>query len=272
MIDRRKVWLVLKRDVLENWKKRLNAVVGIYGVIMVVMFVQLLAVKGELMIDAGSAFESFSETMSGFIWAVLSVSMFVFASNIMRPMDTKEKRISFLMLPASRLEKYVARLVFVVFGSILSVICAVVAAELSRYLIMSVFGMSKEFYASLLPELFRVSESNMNVYGILEIDNMDVMIMKGIFWLFTFSTFILCGTIWYRNAFFKTLGLMVGVPIVLTMALFVVISVVDIRIEDLGTLDISYDGIAWAVNMFLLILTALFFMFSYMLFRKAQIC
>ena len=270
-MDSRKVWFVLKREVFENWKKHLNTVVGIYGVIMVVMFVQLLSAKGEAMLDAESAFEGFCETMSGLVSAVLSISMFVFASNIMKPMDTKEKRISFLMLPASRLEKYLARLVFVVFGSILSVICATLAAELSRYLIMSVFGMPKEFYASLLPELFRVSESNMNVYGILEIDSMDVMIMKGIFWLFAFSTFILCGTIWYRNAFFKTLGLMVGVPIVLTMLLFVVISASDIRLEDLWTMNISYDAITLAVNMFLLILTALFFMFSYMLFRRAQI-
>lgn len=51
-------------------------------------------------------------------------------------MITKEKRIAFLMLPATMIEKFVARFLIVTVGMAAAIIVAASLAEITRYLVL----------------------------------------------------------------------------------------------------------------------------------------
>ena len=62
------------------------------------------------------------------------------ASGIMENMNTQQNRISILMLPATSLEKFITRTVYVTLGFALPIIMALFLAEATRFLFLPIFN------------------------------------------------------------------------------------------------------------------------------------
>ena len=65
-------------------------------------------------------------------------------------MNSKEKRISYLLLPATMFEKFLSRFVIVTVFLSIQVFVALLALELSRYLLQPLFRLPAEFSQSML--------------------------------------------------------------------------------------------------------------------------
>lgn len=76
----------------------------------------------------------------GLVSAILFFYFTYSASLFLNNMTTKQKRIAFLSLPASRLEKYIARWVYAIPVWLLMVVSAFVVADLLRYAAQPLIG------------------------------------------------------------------------------------------------------------------------------------
>ena len=129
---------IMRRDLIENWKSNLYGLLGIFAACFFPMLGFLWS--AEHWTEEGYpevySFERFCGNMLGIIGMVVSVAMIYYASRIMKCMDNKEKRISYLLLPATKLEKFFSRALFVTVGTVLMILVALLALELTHYLLL----------------------------------------------------------------------------------------------------------------------------------------
>ena len=185
--------LVMKRDFMENWKTNLYRFSGPYAVILLVMLVCSAHMEN---------FREFSEIGFATYCCVLFFGSVYSASQIMETMDTQQKRISFLMLPATSLEKFVVRALYVTVGFVVMATLALFMAEATRFLFMPLFDLPECFHQSILSNVFDISLINSwsqtyvcrNVLGAL-----CVILFMG--WCHSF--FILGGCYWQKHPFWK---------------------------------------------------------------------
>ena len=267
--------LVMKRDFMENWKTNLYRFLGPYAGFLVVMLFCYMV-------------ECDYETFAAIVLSVFTLVLFFGgaynASYIMETMNTQQKRISFLMLPATSLEKFVCRALYVTLGFILMLVVSLLLAEATRYLFLPLFNLPEEFHQSVLPfvadKLTSVEVMKFTGTGAEESIRMGYLLVA-INWLGTLlghSFFILGGCYWQKHPFWKTLGVMILVTNLL--GLFSILLV-----QSLGDIDwniceewleahldwVSVEG----VLSFIIILQALLLAFnwwlSYRCFTRQQV-
>ena len=163
-------------------------------------------------------FSEFSDVIAGIFLCVLVIGSTFVASQIMEPMDSQQNRISYLMLPATSLEKFVVRSLLVTVGFIFMTTIALLLAEVTRFFFLPLFDLPETFQQSTLPYVFNalnfladpsyVTVSNTwpeeQTYNILLAQFCSLLYMA---WIHSF--FILGGCYWYKYPFWKTLGLLI---------------------------------------------------------------
>ena len=103
-----RVGLLVKRDVVENWKTFLFLTLALFLVFLFIMY-SCSWIPFEVM----SGYESFSLAVLNACTTVFTYySIFVF-SGIMVNMRMQGDRTNFLMLPASNMEKFLTRMLYV---------------------------------------------------------------------------------------------------------------------------------------------------------------
>ena len=130
--------LVMKRDFMENWKTNLFWFLGIFIAFLAVYLIEM-SLYNESWTEEYREVSRYVEQHSASFACIASFSLFIFASEMMRNMRTKENRFSYLMLPASMLEKFVSRALFVTVGTILMVFVASLLAEVVHWAFMPFF-------------------------------------------------------------------------------------------------------------------------------------
>ena len=99
-----RIAMVMKREIIENWKKNLYAFIGLYAAFALVVVGNMWGMS----MNAENAFASpdiffvryCTNILGAFIFICLLGSL-IYASGILDNMRNKEMRISFLMLPAT---------------------------------------------------------------------------------------------------------------------------------------------------------------------------
>ena len=81
---------LLKLDIAENWKNSLWGLLGIYAAFLIPML-------GWLWNPSAYSFHQFCNNMLGVVFLVTSFFFIFYASRIMICMNSKEKRISYLL-------------------------------------------------------------------------------------------------------------------------------------------------------------------------------
>lgn len=201
---------IMRRDLIENWKSNLYGLLGIFAACFFPMLGFLWS--AERWTEEGYpevySFERFCGNMLGIIGMVVSVAMIYYASRIMKCMDNKEKRISYLLLPATKLEKFFSRALFVTIGTVLMILVALLALELTHYLLLPVFDLPAVYSQPMLVEVFslRWAHASVDATGEPVYSWWLMQLLVWIFCLWNHSLFILGGSFWYKHPFLKTIG------------------------------------------------------------------
>ena len=217
-----RIAMVMKREIIENWKKNLYAFIGLYAAFALVVVGNMWGMS----MNAENAFASpdiffvryCTNILGAFIFICLLGSL-IYASGILDNMRNKEMRISFLMLPATMLEKYVARFLMATLGFIIAAIVGMLLAEVTRYILLPLFDLPDVFHSSALFKVFSMltidgEQAFRGSYAF----NMEYMPWLGeacgwSFLIWSHSLYVLGGSFWYKRAFLKTLGTLIVISI-----------------------------------------------------------
>ena len=259
--------LVMKRDFMENWKTNLYRFLGPYAAFLLVMSFSSMNMNN---------FNEFSDIVSGTFFSVLFFGGSFTASYALETMNTQQKRISFLMLPATSFEKFFARFLYVTLGFVVLSTIALLLAEVTRFLLIPLFDLPDTFKQSTLPGVWQtimnVRTFNFNGSGIME------SVVGWLFLIWIHSFFLLGGCRWYKNAFWKTLGL-----IILVNFFFIFVLVNLVELLDEGVMEeillwceanfswVTVTGIlSFAIVMFMLLIVLNWWL-SYRCFTRSQV-
>ena len=259
--------LVMKRDFMENWKTNLYRFLGPYAAFLLVMWFSSMNMTN---------FNEFSDIVSGTFFSVLFFGGSFTASHVLETMNTQQKRISFLMLPATSFEKFLARFLYVTLGFVVLSTIALLLAEVTRFLLLPLFDLPDTFKQSTLPGVWQaimnVRTFNFNGSGIME------SVVGWLFLIWIHSFFLLGGCRWYKNAFWKTLGL-----IILVNFFFIFVLVNLVELLDEGVMEeillwceanfswVTVTGIlSFAIVMFVLLILLNWWL-SYRCFTRSQV-
>lgn len=263
--------LVMKRDLMENWKTNLYRFLGPYAVLL---FAMLLGYLGAEDMDDFRGYSSIIFSMFGYLLLIGSAFS---ASQIMETMDTQQKRVSYLMLPATSLEKFVVRALYVTVGFVVMATLALFMAEATRFLFMPLFDLPECFHQSILSNVFDISLINSwsqtyvcrNVLGAL-----CVILFMG--WCHSF--FILGGCYWQKYPFWKTLGMILLVNHLIVMFTFFLVETIgdvdwSINAEWLEThMDsVTIEGVLTFLSILFALLLSLNWWLSYRCFTRSQV-
>ena len=259
--------LVMKRDFMENWKTNLYRFLGPYAAFLLVMGFSSMNMTN---------FNEFSDIVSATFFSVLFFGGSFTASYALETMNTQQKRISFLMLPATSFEKFLARFLYVTLGFVVLSTIALLLAEVTRFLLLPMFDLPDTFKQSTLPNVWQtimnVRTFNFNGSGIME------SVVGWLFLIWIHSFFLLGGCRWYKNAFWKTLGL-----IILVNFFFIFVLVNLVELLDEGVMEeillwceanfswVTVTGIlSFAIVMFMLLILLNWWL-SYRCFTRSQV-
>ena len=213
--------LVMKRDLMENWKANLYRFLGPYAVLLLAMLMGYMKIIQN--------FAEFSSAIAGVFSSILFIGSTFTAAHMMETMDTQQKCISYLMLPATSLEKFTSRALHVTVGFWVMTILALLLAEATRFLFLPLFDLPEAFHQSTLPgvlarlDIFANSSGTtmsntwpeQQRYSILLSQICSLLYMG---WMHSF--FILGGCHWQKHPFWKTLGILI-IAHILILAVFI---------------------------------------------------
>lgn len=201
---------VIKRDLVENWKTNLYRILTcyiIFGLIFIFMMYGMNHSSGN---SAEYFYERFCGNVTGIIYIALNLYMCYFASLILEPMRTKERRISYLMLPATLGEKFVSRALYVTIGTLIIFGCGLLMAELTRLLFVPILDISEEFGRFCLADVWhRILAENQEptFYGESDYSYTLLIMFFTVLITWSHSLYILGGSFFRKKAFIKTMGL-----------------------------------------------------------------
>lgn len=192
-----RIAMVMKREVMENWKMNLYRLAGVYAAFASPMLLNMLAV--DLDMDAQMAFQQYCTRMGrSFILITVFLSI-IFVTTILENMKTKEQRTAFLMLPATMIEKFVARFLMVTVGMAIAIVVSALLAEVTRYLVLPLYHLPDTFYQ---PVLCGMLSGEFNPFNIVGREWMPIW-MGAAFMLWGHSLYLLGGSLWYKSPFLK---------------------------------------------------------------------
>lgn len=272
---------IMRRDLIENWKSNLYGLLGIFAACFFPMLSFLWS--AERWTEEGYpevySFERFCGNMLGIIGMVVSVAMIYYASRIMKCMDNKEKRISYLLLPATKLEKFFSRALFVTVGTALMILVALLALELTHYLLLPLFDLPAVYSQPMLVEVFsmRWAHASVDATGEPVYSWWLMQLLVWIFCLWNHSLFILGGSFWYKHPFLKTIGACLAVTI-LGGILFANLAEGGFLVRFSDWMQEHYQDTPQTVNGLLTIISVVFLLFtvfnwwlSYRLFTRSEV-
>ncbi len=276
-----RVQYIMRRDLIENWKSNLYGLLGIFAACFFPMLGFLWS--AERWTEEGYpevySFERFCGNMLGIIGMVVSVAMIYYASRIMKCMDNKEKRISYLLLPATKLEKFFSRALFVTVGTALMILVALLALELTHYLLLPLFDLPAVYSQSMLVEVFsmRWAHASVDATGEPVYSWWLMQLLVWIFCLWNHSLFILGGSFWYKHPFLKTIGACLAVTI-LGGILFANLAEGGFLARFSDWMQEHYQDTPQTVNGLLTIISVVFLLFtvfnwwlSYRMFTRSEV-
>lgn len=194
---------VLKWNALMTKKEILTNTASMTFAFVVLAVVQVMSSRNESDMVVADNFNSFTS----FALFVFLIICSIGGCWIFNNMKTKEQRITFKMLPATDLEKFVARALYATIVWWLMAFVAFCLADLFRMLVSLIAGVS--ITGSAVPLFLSMIFANTNV-SINSLNTNDVAFATAIFvmahaWFFwVHSLYILGGTLFRRRQFVQT--------------------------------------------------------------------
>lgn len=131
-LDLNRLGMVIRWDVLNNWTYNLGIIAGLAICFSIANIIRLYKISGFIAAfhELDALTDSYKKSAYMFFGFISFMVIYVLASCIFRNMKTKLQRESFLMLPATNLEKYVARFLVVTVGGLVTLLGALVISDI----------------------------------------------------------------------------------------------------------------------------------------------
>lgn len=276
--DLHRLGMVLRWDLLTNWKSYFYSIAGLaIGIIMLSIPMLYNFPHSHYIVEGGDLSNYYEVRMTGFLAAIFILFFFISACNIFSNMKTKLQRESFMMLPANNLEKYAARFLMASVGSILMMLIATLIGDFVQFVFS--FFMTPGYHASIigssLSQIYKAAtNAGDNPISILAGQCKIEAALLGWSFLIMIYSFTLLGGTFFRKQ-----------PIILTavsgIIIFMIIGYCGSKLEEWGAFDfythLNYDNpstslcvaIFWSVVF--LALAAVSLWASYKLFTRMQV-
>lgn len=266
---------VMKRDMMENWKTNMYRLIACYsGAAMAFLFGMYGVLSGDKGETGEIQYESFCNTFHSILTFVTFFYLMVCATRIMEVMNTKNKRISYMMLPATNGEKFISRAIYVCITSMVIFFVGLFFAELTRLALLPLFDAPKEFSSFCLFDIISVSfydtiHINPEAYGTSSTFIPYLFLISNGLW--GHSIYILGGTYFRKHPFVKTWGICM-VAFIIFAYIFINLSreSIILSIEN-ETLWADTEVLLQILSIIFLALTVFNWTLSYHLFRNSQI-
>lgn len=265
--DLHRLGMVIRWDILTNWKRHLGAIAGLTIGISLYCVLKLFSMRFWIASpDVEQAAKQYQQNVCMFYAVIAFIAVYVLASCIFNNMKTKLQRESFLMLPAYNLEKFVARFLIMSIGGLVQLLAALIMADVIQ-LIFS-FIITPGFHTSItwpiLSHIFTVQ---------VQLSGNDWLKMTTLYAFLLFAhSFATIGGAFYRKK-----------PVLLTACTGILLFLIfgytgealnDLRIFD--SIDFSKGTIAyyWATTLtitFLLTVAGILYWASYKIFTRMQV-
>ena len=275
--DLHRFGMVLRWDLLTNWKSYFYSIAGLAIGIIMLSFSMLYSFPHSHFIVEGDLGNYYEGNMTVFLAAIVILFFFISPCNIFSNMKTKLQRENFMMLPANNLEKYAARFLMMSVGSILMMLIATLIADFVQFVLS--FFMTPGYHASIIGSSLSLiykaaTNTGDNLICILAGQyKIDAAILGWSFLTMIYSFCLLGGTFFRKQ------------PIILTavsgIIIFMIIGYCGSELEEWGAFDFfkhfNYDNpgtslciaIFWSVVF--LALAAFSLWASYKLFTRMQV-
>jgi hypothetical protein len=203
-----RVGALMRRDLMENHKWYLKTIISLLIAMLLAFILKMNGYTTILYADedgvAGSLFANSMGTIFYIIytWVAMGLSALVLSN-----MKTKEQRINFLMVPATRIEKYLSRVLLLVVAPLFVLILVVLVADILHMFLSLFMGVPGVTDHWIFPAfLHRFS------FSTLEYSALQYPVLAGLlsymmfFW--TQSLFVLGGCVFNKSPLLKTLGVL----------------------------------------------------------------
>ena len=283
--------MVMKRDWMENWKTNLYVFLGIFLVFLAVYLFNMADFNNPYVEARKEVIHYINPHTASFVGVTLFL-FFYFAAEIMRNMRTKEARLSYLMLPATLLEKFVSRALYVIIGVFVMVVTASLLAEAVHWAFMPFFDeLPDKFKVCVWPEAWgnfweTINPFKTRVVYLNVVEGTDPStwqrVERSMFFIYLMgymasfwqhSIFILGGNYFGKHPFLKTIGTMILIGILIGW-IADSIDWSDDWIEQIIRNNVGWlteEMVAGFISFIFFVFTALNWWLSYKLFTRRQV-
>ena len=199
--------LAFRKDLIENWKRYLLMFLTLLGILAIVTTYITWYYHKEPRINYNFHYPINKSLLIYLSFIFISAGIW-FASTFTNPMNSKLKRISYLVSPASNLEKYLIRWIITTVGFIVAFFVALWIADALRVAICSIKFPEADIKFLDISKL--VGPENEAVYREYVVPKSVFIIFLSLYFLFQ-SIFILGSTFWEKASFIKTFTVMAAI-------------------------------------------------------------
>lgn len=206
----KRLFLMLNKDLQENWKKYILQVITIFGILAI--FLTYFADERYARVFKGHYSTQNSMTTLDCDLLMISALLFmvfgeVFASTMMENMRSKTQRIAFLAVPASNFEKILSRWLIVTVGYIACFFVALFLADSVRVAICSFRYPTLDVHFIDFGKMI-VANEDVGNFGYL-LPSIPYFFFFLSLYFFNQSLFVLGTTFWEKLSFVKTFAVIV---------------------------------------------------------------
>lgn len=256
---------VLKWNALMTKKEILTNTASMTFAFVVLAVVQVMSSRNESDMVVADNFNSFTS----FALFVFLIICSIGGCWIFNNMKTKEQRITFKMLPATDLEKFVARALYATVVWWLIGFIAFCLADLFRMLISLIAGIDivKSAIPDFLNMLFGGNDHNISIFGETDMTYVLPLTFAVNAWAFwVHSLYILGGALFRRRQFVLTTLAHCIIGLAFTP---IIVDFVDSL--DKATAEQMFCTVMWTAGSVFTLLFLLNWWLSYKIFRRMQV-
>lgn len=256
---------VLKWNALMTKKEILTNTASMTFAFVVLAVVQVMSSRNESDMVVADNFNSFTS----FALFVFLIICSIGGCWIFNNMKTKEQRITFKMLPATDLEKFVARALYATIVWWLMAFVAFCLADLFRMLVSLIAGIDivKSAIPDFLNMLFGGNDHNISIFGETDMTYVLPLTFAANAWAFwVHSLYILGGALFRRRQFVLTTLAHCIIGLAFTP---IIVDFVDSL--DKATAEQMFCIVMWTAGSVFTLLFLLNWWLSYKIFRRMQV-
>ncbi len=261
----------LKLDIVGNAKTYAFQLLVLYGLLFIgLLIIMLDEMKPDQSFDMISMMFALWTTFVGVCGGIF------YASLLMKPFSRKQARLSYLMLPASNLEKFLSRALIVTVGFWAIMIIALLGISATYYLLAVAFGYESQSYGFLFADVIGRWMSYRGDSGFLSVRVQQAYMFAQFAVLFcAHALFVVSSCLWRRHAFAKMLGCLIVFNFVVSWIVPRITSLFPINLN-IDALSIGEVNEMRIIMLFLfgclnVVVGLLFWWGSYRLFTRAHV-